>query len=260
MAEKKTILVVDDEKDVVDSLYDTFMDDYIVKTATSGAAALEILAVEDVALIISDQRMPEMEGTELFTRVNAIRPICKKILLTGYADINAAISAINKGSVHRYFGKPWDDNELRQAVDALLDDYEADKFIMRMTQSVNKLKNDARSSGDKSTLLGRFLNSLLLGAMIVDEAGAIQHVNEKGLRILGCPSLKEAMDKGLRDFFPLSDALCKAFYTKHQQGDTSLDISQLKSFDGEDVAVRIRVLFDPECADMKTIGVIFQRV
>ncbi len=260
MAEKKTILVVDDEKDVVDVLYDTFMGVYNVKTATSGAEALKIIVMEDVSLIISDQRMPEMEGTELLSQVNAINPACKKILLTGYADVNAAIDAINKGSVHRYIGKPWDDSELRDAVNTLIDDYESDKFILRMTKGVSKLKSEAQASGAKSTLLERFLNSFLLGAMIVGDAGSIQHINDKGLEILGCASLKNAMEKGLHDFFPLTDALCKAFYTKHQKGDTSLDISQMRLFGGEEVPARIRILFDPECPDMKTIGVIFERV
>ena len=118
---KLSILCVDDEKDIVDSLFDTFMDDYDVKTALSGEEALKIFDEEDIAVIITDQRMPEMEGTELLALINEKKPYCKKILLTGYADVNAAVDAINKGSVDKYFSKPWDDAELKRILRSALE-------------------------------------------------------------------------------------------------------------------------------------------
>ena len=125
-APRVTILCVDDEPDVVDTLFDTVMDIYDVKTATSGEEALKIFDEEDISLVISDQRMPEMEGMELLTKINEKKPICKKILLTGYEDIKVAIDAINLGKVDGYICKPWDDDEITKVVEELLVMYKTD--------------------------------------------------------------------------------------------------------------------------------------
>lgn len=93
---RRTILCVDDEEDITSTLHDTFMDDYNVMTAKDGKEGLALFNQNSIDLVISDQRMPEMTGTELLEAVNKAKPICKKILLTGYADIDAAIDAINK--------------------------------------------------------------------------------------------------------------------------------------------------------------------
>ena len=142
MSQEKTILCVDDEENIVECLYDTLAieNEYQVKTALGGKEALEIFDQEDVALAISDQRMPEMEGTELLAQINEKNPLCKKILLTGYADINAAVDAINKGCVDRYFNKPWDDGELVMAVNHLMKMY---NFDCLMKKAVSGKKRDA---------------------------------------------------------------------------------------------------------------------
>ncbi len=120
---KLTILCVDDEQDIVNSLYDTFMSKYNVLTALNGADALDIFDKENITLIITDQRMPGMTGSELLAKINESKPLCKKILLTGYSDINAAIDAINNGAVDKYFSKPWDEDELVRTVDTLIMKY-----------------------------------------------------------------------------------------------------------------------------------------
>lgn len=117
---KRTILCVDDEEEIVCSLQDTFMDFYDVKTANCGEGALKIFNEENVSLVISDQRMPGMEGTELLAKINEIDPACKKILLSGYLGSNTTIVEINKSPIDKMFSKPWDDDELIQEVDNLL--------------------------------------------------------------------------------------------------------------------------------------------
>ncbi len=113
MAEKKqTILVVDDEPDIVDSLCDTFIDKYKVLKATSAQEALDILKKYEVDLVISDQRMPDITGVELFARMDANHPNIGKVLLTGYADITAVVDAINKGCVDKYITKPWEEDDI----------------------------------------------------------------------------------------------------------------------------------------------------
>ncbi len=113
------ILLVDDEVNITKALRRVLMevDQYDVYIANSGREALELLAVEpDVAVIISDQRMPEMTGVEFLFRAHDLVPDTVRILLTGYADIEASIAAINQGAVFRYLTKPWDDDSLLQTV------------------------------------------------------------------------------------------------------------------------------------------------
>ncbi len=116
MEKKYSILVVDDEKDILEALYDTFVDKYIVHMANSAEEALEILKETHVDLIMSDQRMPNVTGVELLARVESEYPKLGKILLTGYSDLPAVVDAINKGSVDKYLSKPWDQEELLHVV------------------------------------------------------------------------------------------------------------------------------------------------
>lgn len=123
--EKGKILFVDDEENILRSLQRLFMDEEVeVFTASSGAKGLEILAREtEVGVIVSDQRMPEMAGVDFLEKSKAISPQSIRILLTGYADVNAAIDAINRGSTFRYLNKPWNDEELVQTVKGALQMY-----------------------------------------------------------------------------------------------------------------------------------------
>lgn len=113
---KQTILVVDDEVDIVDSLYDTFIDKYDVYKATSAKDAVEILEKNHIDLVISDQRMPETTGVELFAKMEKDHPQVGKVLLTGYADINAVVDGINKGQIDKYITKPWDEDDVIHVV------------------------------------------------------------------------------------------------------------------------------------------------
>lgn len=116
--EKGKILFVDDEENILRSLQRLFMDEEVeVFTATSGAKGLEILARETgIGVIVSDQRMPEMTGVDFLAQSKTVSPQAMRILLTGYADVNAAIDAINRGGTFRYLNKPWNDEELVQTV------------------------------------------------------------------------------------------------------------------------------------------------
>ncbi|HYR77109.1 MAG TPA: response regulator [Pyrinomonadaceae bacterium] len=118
------IMIVDDEPVNLRTLERLFRRDYQVVTAQSGAEALTLLQHHDVALLISDQRMPEMTGIELMKNTVAMRPQMAKILLTGYTDVSALIEAINCGLVYRYLTKPWNNDELRVAVSRALEHYE----------------------------------------------------------------------------------------------------------------------------------------
>ena len=125
LAKKPKLLVVDDEQDNLDLLYRTFRREFIVFRADSGNQALEILAKEgEMAAIISDQRMPEMKGTEFLSRTVLDFPDTMRIVLTGYTDINDLIEAINSGQVHKYITKPWEPNQLKSIVGQATQSYD----------------------------------------------------------------------------------------------------------------------------------------
>lgn len=121
--QKPNILLVDDEEDIIDTLFDIFMDTYNVFKALSPKVALEILQKEDIAIIISDHKMPDMTGTELLLEAKKIKPKSIRILLTGYAELDAGLEALKSGDIHKYLEKPWDDDELLEMIDNFAEDY-----------------------------------------------------------------------------------------------------------------------------------------
>ena len=117
--EQKTahILCVDDEPNVLKSLRRLFRSaDYVIHLAESGAQGLEILEEQAIDLIISDMRMPQMDGAEFLTHAASKWPTTVRILLTGYADIESTIAAVNNGKIYSYCSKPWEDDEIKALV------------------------------------------------------------------------------------------------------------------------------------------------
>ncbi len=113
MQETFNILFIDDEENVLKALKRLFIDEgFEVFTALSGNEGLEILKNGEFAVIVSDQRMPEMTGTEFLQHAKKLCPDTIRIMLTGYADINASINAINQAGAFRYITKPWNDEEV----------------------------------------------------------------------------------------------------------------------------------------------------
>lgn len=108
-----TLLFVDDEANILSSLKRLFRPHgYRILIAESGALGLQIMEREVVDLVVSDMRMPEMNGAQFLEKVREKWPDTVRILLTGYAEIAATIDAINKGQIYRYISKPWDDNDI----------------------------------------------------------------------------------------------------------------------------------------------------
>ncbi len=121
------IMIVDDEPANLRVLERLFRHDYQVLTAESGADALELLQQHDVALIMTDQRMPEMSGIELLKRTAIVRPHMVRMILTGYTDMEALVEAINSNQVYKYVTKPWSNDELRLTISRALEHYETIK-------------------------------------------------------------------------------------------------------------------------------------
>lgn len=133
---KLKILVVDDEPDNLDLLYRTFRRDFNVLKADSGLNALKVLATEgEVAVIISDQRMPEMKGTEFLSKTVPQFPDTVRIILTGFTDIEDLVEAINAGQVYKYITKPWDPGELKAVVQRAAETYDLISIVLFMKLS-----------------------------------------------------------------------------------------------------------------------------
>ncbi|NWB87743.1 MULTISPECIES: HD domain-containing phosphohydrolase [Pseudomonas] len=110
---KPRVLLVDDEESILNSLRRLLRSQgYELFLADSGARALEIMAEQPIDLVISDARMPNMDGATLLARIHELYPACLRILLTGYADLDMIAKAINEGRIYRYLSKPWNDEEL----------------------------------------------------------------------------------------------------------------------------------------------------
>lgn len=111
------VLYVDDEEINLFNFQEALRDHFEVFTAQSGAEALTLMEREPgIALVVTDQRMPGMKGTDLLTRSRELLPHAERIIITGYTDPQDIIAAINEGHVYRYILKPWNDNELRISI------------------------------------------------------------------------------------------------------------------------------------------------
>jgi two-component system, NtrC family, response regulator HupR/HoxA len=139
------LLIVDDEKDILRTLSLTFEEEYNVFTTSTGMEALKILKHEDIALILADQRMPEMSGVEFLERTIERHPEIIRMILTGYTDTEALIQAINVGRIYRYIQKPWDRQELKVTVKRALESYALaleNRRLLRELEAANERLKD----------------------------------------------------------------------------------------------------------------------
>jgi response regulator RpfG family c-di-GMP phosphodiesterase len=133
---KAKILCVDDEPNILLSLRRLFRaKGYQVIVAQGGKEGLSVLDAETVDLVISDMRMPEMDGAQFLERVRSNWPDCIRILLTGYSDVQSIVAAINRGEIHRYIAKPWDETDILLVVRQALER----KFLLDEKQRLEKL-------------------------------------------------------------------------------------------------------------------------
>ena len=140
LATKSAVLLVDDEESILNSLRRLLRGQpYDVVLATSGAQALEIMATRPIDLVMSDARMPGMDGATLLAEVHRLYPATSRILLTGYADLTTIIKAINDGQIHRYIGKPWNDEELQLVLQQTLEHQRLERLARDQTEQLKLL-------------------------------------------------------------------------------------------------------------------------
>ena len=153
------ILIVDDEASNLRALERLFRTEYDVLTAGSGADALSLLEHHDMALLIADQRMPEMSGVELMQRTARLRPHMVRMLLTGYTDVDSLIEAINTGHVYKYIPKPWNNDDLLLTVARALEHYETLKSRHNLQMVNERLRARLREISDLAANDDEFISA-----------------------------------------------------------------------------------------------------
>lgn len=228
-SKKPRMLVVDDEPDNLDLLYRTFRREFKVLKAESGIKALEVLEQEgEVAVIISDQRMPEMKGTEFLSKTVPDFPDTVRIILTGFTDVEDLVDAINAGQVYRYITKPWDPEELKQVVERASETYD-----------LIKQQNEALHLAEKQSKLTVAVGQV--AAQEMDKSHLLQYIADGFGQILeadGCALLLSA-DQSVGCFGTAETAAVienglvrEALATQTTQSAVGIQSDETKSGDG----------------------------
>tara|TARA_B110001454_G_scaffold219179_1_gene250868 strand:- start:163083 stop:164213 length:1131 start_codon:yes stop_codon:yes gene_type:complete len=147
---KPTILCVDDENDNLEALERIFRKKYNILKAASGKQALEVIQQHgnEISLILTDQRMPEMTGIEVLEKVIGQYPEMIRILITGFTDLESVIQAINKGQIYQYITKPWDPVELSNTVDRAVERFTVGRELAIRTKQLEVAYNELKTLDD----------------------------------------------------------------------------------------------------------------
>lgn len=150
-----SIFVIDDEKDNLDALRRLLRSDFDVHVTSSPIEALKTIQAQEFAVIVSDQRMPEMNGVDLLEKAKTISPYSSRVLLTGYTDVSAVIDAINRGNIYRYIAKPWDPAELRITLKQAAEAYRLKKELEQKNFALGKANDQLKEAYEDLRLLDR---------------------------------------------------------------------------------------------------------
>lgn len=216
------VLLVDDEKNILSAFQRVLRKQGFELTVSSSPyEALEILSRDSYAVVVSDQRMPDMEGSRLLEEARKISPDTVRIILTGYADIKAAVKAINEGAVYRFLTKPWDDEDLRREIRQAVSQFELvsenkrlqaltakqntelkelnqnlEKKVQERTQEISRLNEELKNS---------FLGSVNVLAELSEMHSSVIGNHSKRVGAL-CKEIAERMELTENDIFQLEIA------------------------------------------------------
>ena len=156
-SKKHTLLVVDDEMDVCDSVYDLLRLEFRVLKARSAEEGLRLMRENEVHIIMTDQRMPKVTGVELLRSIRAGHPQAIRMLFTGYADLDSVIAAINQGHIFKFLKKPWEPNDLEQTVREAAAEYD---HLVERAEVMERLRHDLQLLRERITVLEKEVEQL----------------------------------------------------------------------------------------------------
>jgi response regulator RpfG family c-di-GMP phosphodiesterase len=157
---KHTLLVVDDEQGVSDSVHDLLRREFKVLKARSGAEGMKLLQENEIHIIMTDQRMPQLTGVEFLNKIRLGHPQAVRMLFTGYADIDAIIAAINHGHIYKFLRKPWQPEELEEAVREAAAEYDR---LVTQAEEMDRMRQEIRQLHERLTLLEKEVERLRKG-------------------------------------------------------------------------------------------------
>lgn len=142
---KHSILLVDDEPGVISSIKRSLLDEgYEIYSANSGVEGLTALKDHDITIVISDEKMPGMSGSEFLSAVKKLFPDTIRIMLTGHASLQAAMNAVNNGEIYRFFSKPWNEIEIKLAIRSAIEKYELEAENRELLKTVTLQSGELR--------------------------------------------------------------------------------------------------------------------
>jgi DNA-binding NtrC family response regulator len=154
---KHTLLVVDDETDVCDSVHDLLRREFTVLRAPSAEEGLKLMRTNEVHIIMTDQRMPKVTGVELLKSIRTGHPQAIRMLFTGYSDLDSVIAAINQGHVFKFLKKPWQPEDLEEAVRDAAAEYER---LVEVAEMMDKLRFELGNLRERITALEKEVERL----------------------------------------------------------------------------------------------------
>lgn len=136
---KNKILLVDDEPNVLSALHRALFDEPLeITSVTSAEEALDVMKRELFKVVVSDERMVGMQGSEFLAQVKGQHPHTVRMLLTGHATLDAAMKAVNEGEIYRFFSKPWDNHQLKFAIRGAIEKYDLEAENRRLLATVQQ--------------------------------------------------------------------------------------------------------------------------
>ena len=151
--QKPKIAFIDDEPRILRSLKMHFRQSHDVFITTDASELMKYVSEHDVQVVISDQRMPDKQGTEVLRDIKAASPNTLRILLTGYADLNAVMDSVNEGEIYRYITKPWQNDELKQIVNKATEIAQQTQEITQNTMQGNDTQKVSGGTGSNRNIL-----------------------------------------------------------------------------------------------------------
>lgn len=212
---ERTILLVDDEANILSALTRLLRPQgYRILRAGSGQEGLELLAQNEVGVILSDQRMPQMTGTEFLSKAHELYPSTVRIMLSGYTDLNSVTDAINHGAIYKFLTKPWEDDLLRANIEEAFSRYEMkrenERLHNEMEQRVLEKTQELTRSLKVLQVSQEVLESLPVAVVGIDSEGTIALANSMAHVLLGRASGQPLPGEPAADVLPAELLACPA--------------------------------------------------